>query len=136
MTDFRNFEDMRVWQEARKLIRSVRAICKKENVRRDWPFIDQITRAARSISANIAEGSDAMTIPEFINFLGYAKRSSSEVRSHFYDALDEKYISDEEFKQLSDQTDYIARMLAKLIHSLQSADPNMKRTFKNTVDSN
>ncbi len=71
-----------------------------------------------------------MTTPEFINFLGYAKRSATEVRSHLYDALDEQYISHDEFKNLVDQTYSITRMLASLIHYLQSINPNLKRTFK------
>lgn len=72
-----------------------------------------------------------MTSPEFINFLGYAKRSASEVRSHLYDALDEKYISDTEFKELTEKTHSIGRMIAKLIHHLQSTDLTLKRTFHN-----
>ena len=121
---------MRVWQKSRVLVRAIRAICKREATQKDWSFIDQITSAVRSISANIAEGSDAMTTPEFINFLGYAKRSATEVRSHLYDALDEQYISHDEFKNLVDQTYSITRMLASLIHYLQSINPNLKRTFK------
>lgn len=70
-----------------------------------------------------------MTIREFINFLGYAKRSCVETRSHIYDALDEKYISEKEFDELTDQAMKIASMLAKLIHHLQSLNPDMKRTF-------
>lgn len=130
MTVFRTFEEMRVWQDSRILNQKIRAICKQQNVVSDWSFVSQITRAARSISANIAEGSDSMTNPEFINFLGYAKRSTTEVRSHLYDARDEQYISESEFKELTKMAHSISRMLAKLIHHLQSRDPVMKRTFK------
>jgi four helix bundle protein len=38
--------------------------------------------------ANIAEGFDAGSDAEFIRFLGYARRSASEVQSHLYIALD------------------------------------------------
>ena len=129
MKHFRSFEDMVVWQESRKIVRAIRTICKKEIVRRDFSFIDQITRAARSVSANIAEGSEAMTIPIFINYLGIAKCSAGEVRSHLYDSLDDGYISQEEFSRLTDLTKKICSMLAKLIHRLQSADSSMKRTY-------
>ena len=129
MAQFRSFEDIQVWQESRKLLWSIRQICKREKVQRDFSFIDQITRSARSISTNIAEGSDAMTPPEFIQFLGYAKRSSGETRSHLYDALDEQYISRSEFDMYTDQTKKICSMIAKLIHHLQSLDPTWKRTF-------
>lgn len=71
-----------------------------------------------------------MTIPEFINFLTISKRSAAEVRSHLYDALDEKYISPEEFEALGNTCKKICSMIAKLIHHLQSLDPALKRTFK------
>lgn len=130
MGQFRTFEDMECWKEARALIRKVRAICKRIPASRDFSFCDQITRAARSIAANIAEGSDALTTPEFISLLGYAKRSSSEVRSHLYDALDEHYVTQEEFELLQDQCRKIQSMIAKLIHYLQSLSQSFKRTYK------
>ncbi|MDB4978752.1 MAG: ribosomal protein [Candidatus Peribacteria bacterium] len=110
------------------MVQKIRSICKRENVRRDYAFIDQITRAARSISANIAEGNDALSTLEFIVFLGHAKRSAAEVRSHLYDAIDEQYISKEEFVVLNEQIKKICSMLAKLIHYLQTLDSKKKRT--------
>lgn len=120
---------MQVWQESRKVVREIRSVCKRPLVKHDFAFIDQITRAARSISANIAEGNDSMTTPQFITFLGYAKASAAEVRSHLFDALDEKYISDEEFKNLFERSKAISKMLAKLIHYLQSTDLPLPRTM-------
>ena len=55
MTTFQNFEEIEVWQEGRKLIANVRHICKRPNVfTKIILFIDQITRSARSVCANIA----------------------------------------------------------------------------------
>ncbi len=130
MNKFRKFEDIMAWQEARGLIREIRSICRKHDARKDFAFVDQITRAARSVAANIAEGCDSMTNAEFIQFLGYSKRSVSEVRSHLYDAFDEKYLSKDEFDVLCDKTYKISSMLAKLIHHLQRTDKNLKRTYK------
>ena len=42
--------------------------------------------------ANIAEGFDAGSDAEFIRFLGYSRRSASEVQPHLYIALDQGYI--------------------------------------------
>ena len=130
MATFQSFEEIEAWKESRLLIKSVRAICKRNDVKNDWAFIDQITRSARSIAANIAEGCDALTPPEFITYLGHAKRSAAETRSHLYDAVDEKYVTEKEFAQLSEQTKKICSMLAKLIHYLQSLDQREKRTMK------
>lgn len=127
MGTFRTFEDIEAWQESRKLVRMVRALCKRDRVRRDFSFIDQITRAARSVSANIAEGNDALSVPDFITFLGYAKRSSAEVRSHLYDGLDEEYISKTEWEEYIDQSKKISRMIANLIQYLSSIDQKRKR---------
>lgn len=132
MASFHDFEELDVWKESRILARSIRLICKRSIVRHDFTFIDQITKATRSISANIAEGSDSMTHGDFIRFLSYAKRSATEVRAHLYDALDEAYISQEEFKTMANTTKKICSMLAKLMHYLQSLDNSLKRTYKKT----
>jgi four helix bundle protein len=58
-----------------------------------------VRRAAVSIIANIAEGYDSFSDEEFIRFL----RSATEVRSHLYVALDQDYISKDEFDQLYEQ---------------------------------
>ncbi len=52
---------------------------------------------------NIAEGFDSETNAEFIRFLRYAKRSCSEVQSELYIALDEEYISSDEFNDVYEQ---------------------------------
>ncbi len=130
MGTFHNFEDLDIWRESRILVQRIRAFCKRPNVKRDFSFIDQITRSARSISANIAEGSDCMTDHEFIKFLGYAKRSATEVRAHLYDAMDENYIIKSEFNDLNEQSKKICRMIAGLIHYLQSRNNSLKRTYK------
>ena len=52
---------------------------------------------------NIAEGFDSETNPEFIRFLRYAKRSCTEVQSELYVALDEEYISEDEFNDTYEQ---------------------------------
>lgn len=100
MVSSHKFEDMEIWQEARVLVREVRAICKHPRVCKDFVFIDQITRAARSVMYNVAEGAEAQTNLEFIQFLGYAKRSAGEVRAQLYDALDQQYVDQSTFENL------------------------------------
>jgi len=41
---------------------------------------------------NIAEGFDAGSDAEFVRFLGYARRSCTEVQSELYVAMDQGYI--------------------------------------------
>ena len=51
---------------------------------------------------NIAEGFDSETNREFVRFLRYAKRSCTEVQSELYVALDQKYVTNDAFKDVYD----------------------------------
>ena len=92
------FEDIDAWQLARELTRNIYRLTKKPMFAKDYGLKKQIQEAAGSSMHNIAEGFDSETNPEFIRFLRYAKRSCTEVQSELYVALDEKYISSDEFK--------------------------------------
>ena len=94
------FEDIEAWQLARELTRKVYRLTKKPRFSKDYGLKKQIQDAAGSSMHNIAEGFDSETNPEFIRFLRYAKRSCTEVQSELYVALDEKYISTDEFSDI------------------------------------
>jgi four helix bundle protein len=97
------FEDIEAWQLARELTRKVYSLTKKSGFAKDYGLKGQIQDAAGSSMHNIAEGFDAETNAEFIRFLRYAKRSCTEVQSELYVALDEKYISPNEFNDVYEQ---------------------------------
>jgi four helix bundle protein len=94
------FDELEAWQLARELTKKVYDLTKKANFARDFDLRNQIQRAAGSSMHNIAEGFDSETNSEFLRFLRYAKRSCSEVQSELYAALDQKYISEAEFKDV------------------------------------
>lgn len=116
---FTTFEDISAWQEARELTRMVRRFTKHPQAQRDWSWVDQMSRSALSVMANIAEGSDAHTHKEFIKFLGYAKRSAAEVRSHLYYGVDEQYMTAKEFDEASDKAKKIGSQIGKLVQYLR-----------------
>lgn len=91
------FEDIEAWQLARVLTQKVYRLTKKPDFSKDYGLKRQIQDAAGSSMHNTAEGFDAETNAEFIRFLRYAKRSCTEVQSELYVALDESYISQDEF---------------------------------------
>ena len=91
------FEDIKAWQEARKLTRMIYGFSNRGRFEKDFGLKDQIQRASASVGANISEGFDSKSKNEFIRFLSFASRSASEVQSHLYTALDLGYISHSEF---------------------------------------
>jgi four helix bundle protein len=111
MASFQRFEDIKAWQKARELNRTIYAITSKDSFSRDYGLRDQIRRASVSIMANIAEGFGRRTNKDFANFLVIAHGSAAETQSHLYVALDLKYISDEIFQDLYQLLDEISRIL-------------------------
>ena len=97
------FEDIEAWQLARELARKVYGLTQKPRFSRDYGLKSQIQDAAGSSMHNIAEGFDSETNAEFIRFLRYAKRSCTEVQSELYLAIDEEYISMDEFNDVYEQ---------------------------------
>lgn len=109
------FEDMLVWQKARTLTHTLYKIFKDS---RDFSFRDQLQRASISIMNNAAEGFERRGNKEFQYFLSIAKGSCGEVRSMLYLAHDLKYITNQEFNELSTLSTEISRMLSGLIKKL------------------
>jgi len=107
------FEDIQSWQEARILTKQVYGITRELQFRRDQALCGQIQRASVSIMANIAEGFDRQSRREFVQFLYYASASASEVQSHLYVALDERYISEQAKKTKSLINGFIAYLKGK-----------------------
>jgi len=87
---------------ARQLTHKVYGLTKKAKLSRDFGLRGQIQDAAGSSMHNIAEGFDSETNPEFVRFLRYAKRSCTEVQSELYVALDQQYITNDEFQDVYD----------------------------------
>jgi len=96
---FKQFEDMPVWQDARKLTSMIYGITAKGKFSSDYGLKDQMQRSAVSVMSNIAEGYERHTKKEFIAFLYHAKGSVGELRSQLYVALDLQYISQSEFEE-------------------------------------
>ena len=85
------FEDLKVWQLARELVRSVYLLTKDAQFGRDQGLRDQIRRAAVSCMANIAEGFRKRGKPDKVRFLNIAEGSIEESRYYLILALDLGY---------------------------------------------
>jgi len=100
--NYKSFEELPCWQKARDLCRAISQIIGESWLKSDYTLRDQIWRADGSLMDKLAEGFDDGSARECIRFLGYAQRSCGEVQSQLYRALDNKYISQDQFSKVYD----------------------------------
>ena len=98
MSIIKSFEELIIWQEARKFANNIYNLTKKYPQEELYSLTSQMRRAAVSVMSNIAEGFDRRTTKEFISFLIIARASTSEVQNDLYISLDLNYINSEDFK--------------------------------------
>ena len=108
----RRFEELRVWKDARILVKNVYTLTEPL---KDWGFKDQIRRAAVSVMNNIAEGSEAGSDANFTKFLNIAKGSCGEVRSLLYLLDDIFQVEHDKITILLDDAERISSNIYNLI---------------------
>ncbi len=118
----KRFEDLRVWQEARKLNHMIFEISALLIERRRFGLENQLTRASLSVMNNIAEGFDRGGNKEFRHFLIQAKGSNGEMKSMLYVLLDQGLIDTSRFNQLYEDHDRMGRGLHRLIQHVGGSD--------------
>ena len=116
------FEDLEVWQEARKFAIKVFEITKNEYFSKDFRFRDQLRSSSGSIMDNIAEGFERGGTKEFLQFLSIAKGSCGESRSQCYRAFDCKYISQTLFDELIKDCELISRQITGFMKYLKNSN--------------
>jgi four helix bundle protein len=109
------FEDLICWQKARTLTNAVYELTRLPVFSKDFELVRQIRGAATSSMSNVAEGFERWTRKEFIRFLDIAKGSAGEVRSQLYVALDQHYITGEQFESVKTAALETSKVIAGLI---------------------
>ena len=109
------FESLTIWHQARSFSNRIYEVtaCFPDVER--YSLISQMTRAANSVSLNIAEGAGRDTDIDFNRFLGIAMGSIFEVISASFIALDRGYID----SNLQEAIYLEGEVLAKSINSFR-----------------
>lgn len=114
------YEDLKMFQETRSLVKEIYQLTNKDEFRKDFGFRDQIRRAGISIISNMAEGHERNSNKEFIQFLGYSKGSCGETRAQLMVAKDIGYIDLNDYERLYNKTIHISSMIFKYIEYLKT----------------
>ena len=125
VTPVRTFEDLECWHHCRKLRlfvanEVVPALPKHERFR----LGDQCLRAARSTTANIAEGYGRFHYLDNAKFCSNARGSCWEVLDHLITGYDEALVSHELIVKGRDFVATAIRLLNGYMRYLKRAEPN------------
>lgn len=115
-----SFTDLNVWREGHSLVIQIYKITKNFPKEETYSLIDQMRRAAASITANIAEGFGRHTYKEKLQYYYQAQGSLSELKNFILLAKDIGYLSGEEFELLVKQSNLTHQILQGFLQKTRS----------------
>lgn len=107
----KSFEDLLVWQKAHRYVLCIYHITKKYPKEEMFGLVNQMRRAAASITANIAEGFVRIGRKEKLRFYNISQGSLEETRNFLLLSKDLGYIAESDYSDLKRDAAEISRML-------------------------
>lgn len=114
-----DFRDLDVWRWCRDLRRDIETFCEKLPRKEQTRLVDQMVRAARSVTANLAEGFGRFHYLETVQSCRMARGSLSELLDHLVVATDNGYLKEGEFKKFEDRVNSGVKLLNGFVRYLQ-----------------
>ena len=113
-----DFHDLDVWKKGRELRKEIWALCKKLPSEERFRLSDQMIRASRSITANVAEGYGRFHYQENIQFCRQSRGSAYEMIDHITVAVDCEYVNNEQGQYYINKVEEIIILLSGYIKYL------------------
>ena len=117
----KSFEELECWKKATVLRKQLSILAKSFPTEEKYRLCDQIIRASRSVTANIAEGFGRFHYQENIQFCRQSRGSLFEIIDHLIVANDEGYISDAVLTDLKKEIHECLAILNGFINYLSRA---------------
>ena len=115
-----SFRNLAAWQRAIELSLAVYKLTATFPEGERYGLTNQLRRAAVSVASNIAEGYGRSTRGEYIQFLGHARGSNSEVETQLVIAKGLGFGSKQMLQKAEESCSEVGRMLGALMKSLRS----------------
>jgi four helix bundle protein len=138
MAGWNDFREISAWRLSREVKIYVYRFLEREDVKRKYKFCEQLSDAARSAPANIAEGFGRFGNKEFARFSRIAKGSLEEVLNHMIDAHDQRFLSEDELNLHEHRIRKALKATIGLIRHLESTPepPRPPRTSHQNPNQN
>jgi len=122
MAKVESHRDLIVWQKAMRLSVEIYRLTARFPRTEEYRMVAQITRAAVSVPANIAEGHARGTRRDYANFLAIAKGSLAETETFLLLALELHFTTPERSQPVLDLMVEVSKMLTSLRTRLQRSE--------------
>lgn len=124
-----DFRDLEVWKWCHDLRRDIEKFSRKLPPPEQRRLGDQMIRAARSVTANLAEGFGRFHYLETIQACRLARGSLFELLDHLQVAVDNGYLKATEFKTFEGQVTSSIRLLNGFVRYLQKRKDSKGKTI-------
>jgi four helix bundle protein len=115
------FEDLKVWQLAHKLSIDVATLVKSFPKEEKYDLTGQMRRSARSIPSDISEGFGRFHFNDKLTFYERCRASLGELRNHFEEALDNRFIEKDSYDRFFQEMNEIGYLLNRMMKNVRSA---------------
>ena len=116
----KEFTDLNAWKESHNLVIITYKITSKFPLKETYSLVDQMRRAAASITSNIAEGFGRRTYKEKIQFYYLAQGSLTELKNQVIISKDVGYLDLNKYNLLTNQANTAHKLLQGLITKSKS----------------
>ena len=115
-----SFKDLIVWQRSIELTTDVYKLTSKFPESERFGLTNQMRRAAVSVASNIAEGYGRSTKGEYVQFLGHARGSCSEIETQIVIVKNLGFGATQSLESAETHCNDVGRLLGALIKSIRA----------------
>jgi len=116
-----NFKKLKIWIESMELVSESYKITRSFPKFETYGLMSQMNRCAVSIPSNISEGTSKNSNIHFAQYLEHSLGSAFEWETQLIVAHNEKYISEEKFKELENKIKQIQKMISSFKSGLKKS---------------
>jgi len=116
----KSFTDLNAWKEGHALVIKIYEVTEEFPKSEQFGLVSQMRRSSASVTSNIAEGFSRRTKKDKIKFYITAHGSLTELQDQLLISRDVGYLSDSNYKLLSDRTVTVHKLITGLIKSAET----------------
>ncbi|MBS1805914.1 MAG: four helix bundle protein [Acidobacteria bacterium] len=120
-----SFRDLSVWQRSVQLTIEIYKLTSDFPSSERFGLTNQLRRASVSVASNIAEGYGRSTKGEYMQFLGHARGSISEVETQLVISRALNFGAKQNLDLTESLCSEVGRMLSTMMRSLKSKAPSL-----------